>query len=121
MLRRIARVLRLLLFVLGISLLAALPVTFKVTAHVRPPSSVPRCVLSLDSGAVCLFVPDNDEFFVEGFTADLGWYPDDSIGRALLPTMSRSQPYSDLNFSLPLWLLAFLCLAWPVTSSILAR
>ena len=124
MLWRVARVSRVLLLIVGIVLLVAAPVSLKVVAIASAPSSVPRFALSLDGGALGLWVPPaEDEFFWKAFTAGISWAndaPDVSLRKAMLPTAVRS-PYNDLILTIPLWLLAFLCLAWPVTSFVIAR
>ena len=128
MLRRIARVLRIGLFVAALILLLWLPVSFKVTCSISLPEPFRGLVLSCRSGyvRVAWYSPELREVMV--VEARVRFEPANRIRwhRRLAwarygwedvtnPGEGRSALY------IPLWLLAFLCLAWPVAYFILAR
>src|SRR5688572_7239424 len=138
MLRRVARVLRIVLLILGVSSLVWLPLSFFIGAG---------CISTLypKGGMTSLGTSDGKASLAfHGDVAGSAWLqpwaglrargPRYSLSEALLPSMGHS-PASPMrpgnpglssrgavtHIRVPLWLLAFLCLAWPVTSFIVAR
>src|SRR5687768_14476513 len=120
MLRRAAWVLRVLLLVLGAAVLLWLPVSFLLIAAVSLP--FPKQASSIDStrGRLTVSVLQQGAlevpFEVQVLRARIGTPLDRSL--ALRPQVLRvNQPgWRATTVHVPLWLLAFLCLAWPVTS-----
>ena len=118
MLRRVTRVLRVLLFAIGLALLACLPLTFHFACAVHSPYTG----LFTQPGAVIAW---HDTVLPTDWDAYFGpASPPLSQGAAKLsnPTLPVfTTTVTTYYLGLPLWLLAFICLAWPVTSFILAR
>jgi hypothetical protein len=83
----------------------------------------------LSSGGViqCLFFAETDRAFpffdspgmdFRRIGSDIGGY---TIRDMVWPSFQRWEVTGSYQLNIPLWLLAFLCLAWPVTSFVVAR
>ncbi len=122
MLRRIARVLRLLSTGLGIALLAcavaSLYAELTTTSHLGDEAAG----VYVAGGSVVLWVADDT--LVRGRSVlDVHAY-DGSQGEfaGIAPFQTSMSVHGTLHFvKIPLWLLAAVCLAWPITSFIVAR
>src|SRR5688500_2791464 len=123
MLRRVARVLRVLLLGLGLLLLLWLPLSFVYTLTVAPSENV---LVAFNHGKLEAWaLPNGVLQSLSGVrlglrrATGLWWTLRDVF---LLPGVSASGfPGYGIRFiNIPLWLLAFLCLAWPVTSFVIA-
>lgn len=116
MFRRVARALRLLALGLGIMLIAWIPFSWLYA----PGVSNSRVALYLGNGALEMvfdrpFPEPGLSFGVSGYSSATRRY-----SRGLWATYEPN-PTWGTTVSIPLWLLALLCLAWPVTSFIRAR
>jgi hypothetical protein len=131
MLRRVARALKALLVVAAIALLVWLPVSFIRVLYVAFPLADGEAGVVSDRGYMLLWHATPSRFPKASLGVhDLRRWDDfgdprakRGAGRALWPhtykiALTRIQVY---HFSIPLWLLAVLCLAWPVTSFVIAR
>src|SRR5687768_359167 len=127
MLRWVARALRVVLFALGISVLLWFPLSFRYQTSV----GWRNVVVYSEAGAMDLWCWDL-ETLQEALRTDLRArvgrrtfppgleYP--STKDALFPRIDdRLGEFDDILITIPLWLLAVVCLAWPVTSFLLAR
>src|SRR5688500_15156224 len=123
MLRRVVRTLRVLLLVIGLGLLALWPVSglFQITLESPWPFEV--TVLASRGGEVGMY------FYAEVPAADrprpgFALYPLDEYswmpGR---PGIARADlgPLKVTEVTSPLWLIAAVCLGWPVTSLVVRR
>jgi hypothetical protein len=102
----------------GVVLLAWTPISFLYVASIEYSASSTKGLGTKD-GAIWLF--DGPSVFWQ-----TGWEwrfegNTEFQSRALLPFYERDPVVGGRLLVIPLWLLAFLCLAWPVTSFILAR
>ena len=132
MLRRVVRALRVLLFLVGLLVLLWLPASFVF---------IFTAIASLPGIDASLFTC-RGQLGVRWYDSDVpvsvyGQSWDVSIDSQILPvpwrlalwpqhqtldyTMSHYGRFTEHIVSIPLWLLATLCLAWPVTSFIIAR
>jgi hypothetical protein len=120
MLRRIASSLRITLLIAGVIFLLSIPVSFDAPArYVIGYGYGDNIGLHFEDGAVLVVVPS--------LYGPIGFTRGDSYvleGNALRPVTDEfyTQHRGVVRIiSFPLWLLAFLCLAWPVTSFVIAR
>ena len=119
MLRRVARVLRYLLLIAGSIVLVWIPVSYIVYSE---------CELSSEHRSGWIRV-HNATLMIEILRRPYAW--DDQVSlnvyRPYQVQLATFWAPSAVNLRygwhvvIPLWLLAFLCLAWPVTSFLLAR
>ena len=123
MLRRVARVLRVGTLVAGLVLLLSWSVSDVFRPYITLGWPWPRTGLVLADG--CLFAVVRDKPPSSGIW-NAGALADDEP----VPATSQLRPYwvdwsgpksIFVVVSIPLWLLAFVCLAWPVTSFIIHR
>src|SRR5687768_587444 len=127
MLRRVIRLLRTSLLGLGILSLVWLPISFFTYVwYAASVSETGSWRLSVSEGAAgFLYVsesgltPTLGVGFETGAPVNWSW----AVESAAWPEYERasSTSFLGLDLSIPLWLLALLCLAWPVTSLLLAR
>src|SRR5687768_14517198 len=122
MLRRIERALRTFLLICAAALLTWLPLSwfYEVACWTYLPR---HAVVYSSTGAVGLYVWEGrvggpGEVSIDFEPSDNSWA---KKGAWALPWIERVNQFGETEVSLPLWLLAFLCLAWPVTSFLLAR
>lgn len=129
MLRRVARALRLVLFAVGVAILAWLPISFLYLVWFESPRPGSLSEIGVVNGfAIFMFTEDNPLYRTNSY--DLRFsrasraFGDDylgiSLGRDALPDATGA-PVAMIDVTVPLWLLAALCFAWPVTSFIIAR
>lgn len=122
MLRRVARALRLLLFVLGIVLLAWIPVSLFVIVE----AATPRVRVEVDFTSVAVQIIQGDPprriLHNPGLRLYRQVFGPAPYGLLLPGTMRFNGPdFGMREIRVPLWIVSFLCLAWPVTSFIVAR
>ena len=114
MLRRIARVLRVLVFGAGLSLLLWLPLSFYFFVGLFTPLS---STTSVGGGVRFVYYPS-----AFSWSCSYGQRPPEFKGHpAVFFPQVLQWPEGVYVLDIPLWLLAFLCLAWPVTSFIIHR
>lgn len=131
MLRRIGRTSRVLLFLLGVALLVWIPASFVFVVRLQLPSPAGHAGFhSVDGDMVLWHVTPSSRSPWVGVQAR-GWW--DSYSGDLFAHRQRERalwphawkvPLSTtrvVHIIIPLWLLAAVCLAWPVTSFIVAR
>ena len=134
MLRRVLRVLRVGLFVVGALVLVWLPISFYYWVFAWSPQWMREEVdtnLTIADGAAVVVYPDvwydpPDSLWIEKRVRTV-----DPDGNFLSPSFTTVDlriaanatvtTVSVATVSIPLWLLAAICLAWPVTSLLLAR
>src|SRR5688500_6459776 len=121
MLRRVARILRAFMFGVGICLFLWVPASYFVDFVVQGDvGSTDMSVwvrgnrVDIDVGVTERPYPAYFEVVIESSEQRRFRFP-------LLPEWWRPPWGGKLFVRIPLWLLAFLCLAWPVTSFLLAR
>src|SRR5688572_13440184 len=126
MLRRVARVLRVGLFLIGSLITLCLPASMFAGAMLAYRWADAEAGLILHPGTIRFIYQAPQLIRTQpGLTAK--WYDSRLVESgwraALWPTFHNASQGPDrlYLFSMPLWLLAFLCLAWPVTSFLLAR
>lgn len=124
MLRRVAWWLRLFLLLLGTAAIVAVPLS--VVSQTWVNLYVPQGEFLLNMQDACIRVgvsPPHTSFSFEPRLVKVHlrrWSSmDDVLARGRLPTLRRAG--NEIHFTVPLWLLATVCLAWPVTSFIVAR
>ena len=121
--RRVAPALRGSLLVIGLLIYSSLALTFFYSATVRFDVSGKGHEIGVWSGAI-VWTSGSDisyqqfdfrvgDLFPGALRASLAIYPQIRL--------ISDGPLSFRALSIPLWLLAFLCLAWPVTSFVIAR
>ena len=122
MLRRVARVLRVGLFVVALALVLWIPVSFMYHAWcVLPPTAANSIGFISERGAVFFYVVPDSFAGADG----VHWGVEEGLSLLFaesdpfLPRVKTDQ--ESILATVPLWLLAFLCLAWPVTSFVIAR
>src|SRR5687767_1174780 len=131
MLRRVARTLRMLLFAVGvISFLVWIP-SFRFGAHLISPVPGSYSIIDIAHGSVAVGIADDHPWHRRGnFDASIHRLPPTYYGtQHLWPTMWQFSVTNETGgariiqhrVTIPLWLLAAVCLAWPVTSFIVAR
>ena len=115
MLRRVARVARWLLLTLGILVMAWIPVSFFYVAWMYY-FVFREAYVEVGDGALLLWLGTSpgDGRIDAGFSPN----PSSEYWRAIVPGREGLQ---STRVTVPLWLLAFLCLAWPVASFIIVR
>ena|SRR5687768_9811210 len=128
MLRRVGRVLRVLLFVIGTAFLISIPLNWLWWGSALSTWPFKRTYIHWKDGCIQLsFLTRSDRNIPlddAGFNLEAGpvqyglrprhhWWPE--FSRFVDPG------WVSTSLLVPLWLLAFLCLAWPVTSFIVAR
>ena len=130
MLRRLARIVGVGLFALGTVFLIWLPVSYFVLVafFLSSPRWMPEALVLAREGAVAVSITvDSDQRITDGFQlvyGPIGLAPEKSpTWSPLLPRITRPfvPEYNHTRFAIPLWLLAAICLAWPVTSFIIHR
>ena len=132
MLRRISRALRLGLFIVTVLLLAWMPASFLTTAFVELPRPDSGMAVYSNNGKIVIWsLGDNRSMYYTesavGFGGRLSPANDKSWPLGALRPMfehRRLTPPSssqEITLTLPLWLLAAGCLAWPLTSFLIAR
>ena len=128
MLRRVARVLRFLLLLAGTLTLLLLAVSWFVGVEITSPWPPDITNIGSRQGTVLLVVTDHQVHTVPSirFRLELTRLsPYELNVTALWPSVRRlSAPrlgFTQVELSLPHWLLALICLAWPVTSFIIHR
>ena len=122
MVRQVTRVLRATAFAAGVALLAAIPGTRLLEAVVVFQCDDYEVWVMPRHSAVCLFAihhPVGATYLVRATVERRRFRVTYPLSRHLLPTVERDTP--DMYVSIPLWLPAAVCLAWPVTSFLLAR
>ena len=116
MLRRIAQALRVLLSLLGVALLVWLAVSWRYCAFVSLAS--PRAVAVFTSnGSVHVFFSNtwiDESSYAVGRSFD--WGQGDEWIRPRVESTAGGA-----GGTIPIWLLAVMCLAWPVTSFLVRR
>ena len=118
MLRRVARGLRLLLFTLGVALLVWFPVSFYYQISLLAPWPFGGAQLWSLEGSLKLFVFKADEA-VPGYAASAGrQYFDSVLADQFWVTVEWRDIY---HVHVPLWMVALLCLAWPVMSFVMRK
>ena len=129
MLRRVARVLRVGLVVIGITVLLWLPFSLFFIAGMSWEGSA----VASEAGALRIWhiwdMEALEGVLATEFRADVGQRDASLLGDeeslvkdALVPSVSdRLVGFRDTLVTIPLWLLVVICLAWPVTSFIVAR
>jgi hypothetical protein len=125
MLRLVSRFLRALLVLVAAILLAWLPVSFFVYTYVMFSWFLGA---SVSSGSVWVWQQKGPTpYMYEPEFLSYEAASENSLEAAALPAYERRQvmttlgPREDVDLRLPLWLLAAICLAWPVTSLLLTR
>src|SRR5688572_33328465 len=126
MLRRVARLLRAGLFGMGVVCLAWWPWSCFYVALVEIPFPFEGATVNSHHGILYLGAhrdrPDRDPLTFQLRHRLLKPYQRGVLRHALPHVASvNSNGYIQTGIFIPLWLLAFLCLAWPVTSFILDR
>jgi hypothetical protein len=122
------RTLRRLLLIVGIATIVWLPLSFVVGWLASIPLPAVDCQVSSANGAVVLFVMEKNPFrekeplFAWGLSAFVST-PD---GAASFPTMastshSHKGTWREWEVTVPLWLVAVVCLAWPLMPNIPTR
>ena len=119
MLRRVLRTLRILLAILGVVLLIWVPASLYLYVSLRAPWPAGGAELRAVEGAVSVIIHRQDDVFVT-YTASLErQYYTSVFMDHLWPVV---QSWQDIHYvQIPLWLLAAICLAWPVTSYVVQR
>jgi hypothetical protein len=126
--RRASRVLRVLLFLLAIGLLGCIPLNNYVAARWTSRWPPERVIVTWASAAIEISwleevspnIPlDPAGLEIESGPASYGLLPKYSA-RPFFERFTVSG-WASTTLHLPLWLLAAICLAWPVTSLLLAR
>ena len=127
MLRRVAGITRVLLLLVGLALLVWLPVSFFVYTYLTWSWHLGS---SVSSGCVWVWQEKGSNIY-DPYPPEIISFDsatDNSLRSALLPAYERGQILTlkdgareALDVRFPLWLLAAICLAWPVTSLLLAR
>ncbi len=123
--------LRILLAGVGIVVLVLLPLSFAIGLTVMLPWPYAYSITTVYGGGVSATTRDDATFPRLPVRAEFlraGTHPQD-ISRSLVPRHHRSMLPAQTgggiawqtDVSVPLWLLAAVCLAWPVTSFIVAR
>jgi hypothetical protein len=123
MLRRIARALRLSLATLGFALLLWLPLSFYAAAWAGGPWLLNGIQITTYKGAVVVWVATKGYSLPRPLAGAIWKSGTDSTDpSAVFPSYRwpANQVGSAIIVTLPLWLLAAVCLAWPVTSFLLA-
>ena len=123
MLRRVARVLRLLLTTIGVVLLLLLLFSVFIPVWYIKTWDSPLYLNVALSGGNLEFIVLSGSFSTSD-SDGWGWlrtFVFFAPWEDPLPTLELLGDDGSFIASLPLWLLAFLCLAWPVTSFLLAR
>jgi hypothetical protein len=120
MLRRVARALRLFLVVCGLGLLAWIPVSLAYRVEVVSGRPHGLWIFQVGHGGVTMRHLHSDHLFQE-----IGPYSE-IVNVGTLPWQLSLMPYKSstrvsTRVELPLWLLAAVCLAWPVTSLLVRR
>ena len=114
------------LLVVGVVLLLWWSVSYLFAVKVSSPWSFYKTVVELSEGLLVVAAPARGDSQALVAIARVSYSLSPS-GAALYPTWGTNQYLSNAGvasvtwIAVPLWLLAFLCLAWPVTSFILAR
>src|SRR5688572_16630739 len=127
MCRHVARVLRLLLLIVGISMMVWYPFSWRYVVGVGSTWPKDRILVGSSYGNATL-----TNFQSAGGTKEGVTFEYRRLDRPTSPTSLWVPSYTHIDnmrawgfaytaYTLPLWLLASLCLAWPVTSFILAR
>ena len=118
MLRRVARASRILLFALGLAALLWLPLSYAVASSAMFRSIA--CELHCGQLEIQIF----EETPRWGTSGSFGLHSSTRRSWLMWPDtfhVPRSGLPSSDFYLIPLWLLAAICLAWPVTSLLLAR
>ena len=118
MLRRVARAFRSVLLLLGLVLLAWLPLSFLYSASVRVVGKNGSIVYT-GGGTVWAWWTDSPTAPGADIQFAFRRHPYELDREVLTPVFQH--PVGQYYVSLPLLLLAFLCLAWPVISFLFAR
>ena len=120
MLGRLGRIARGVLLAAAALLLVLSAISFFIEVSLAPPWPLRRSLLVLENGSAWLHVRPNE---TSGPGVTLGRAGGLIMSDAIVPTVSEmTRPAGTTTFySFPLWLLAAACLAWPVTSLVIAR
>src|SRR5687768_2646772 len=119
MLRRVARLLRVSLGVVGVCLAIMLPLSYLRAVWIGLPGSIS---IYQGTGSIQLSITTASDYPTESFYVGMD-IPGEPFGSPFLPETGFIHVHGFKSYfvDLPLWLLAFLCLAWPVTSFIIIR
>jgi hypothetical protein len=126
MLRLVVRIARTGLFVVGTIIVVCTPPSFFAGAHAQFPWPAEAGLVAVSSGvaqfSVMTYSHLEQDFEADMYRTggDLDW---SIVADAAFPRISRGDhdTFSYVSVSVPLWLLATICLAWPVTSLLVRR
>jgi hypothetical protein len=121
MLRRVVTSLRTAIFVLGIALVIWIPASFYCHAWCMLRFSREHSVTFISEKGAVLGARNSVWFYDDPARAWAGISRADSSIYLAMNAFWPVAPYWTPAVSIPLWLLAAICLAWPVTSLLLAR
>jgi hypothetical protein len=118
-------VLQLGLFVIALLLIGCIPATFYSIAQITLPPVLGNGAVFLPEGTCVIWLTPDRDWLDDGFAFQFlddppPWHVFEHVGHPLAPTYEVIGT-DNTFYTIPLWLLSAICLAWPVTSFILAR